>query len=47
MLAPDEIVDITFNVGVGRTSMYDILVVTADGSCTRDNREKLCTMTTE
>ena len=45
--APGESVDITFDASVGRTCIYDILVVTEDGSRTRKNRENLCTTTTE
>ena len=47
VLPPGESVDITFDTSVGRTCIYDILVVTEDGSRTRKNRENLCTTTTE
>jgi hypothetical protein len=42
-----ESVGITFDASVGRTYIYDMLVVTKDGSRTRKNRENLCTTTTE
>jgi hypothetical protein len=35
VLPPGERVDITFDASVGRTCIYDILVVTEDGSRTR------------
>jgi hypothetical protein len=47
VLPPGESIDITFDTNVGRTCIYDILVVTEDGSRTRKNRENLCTTTTE
>lgn len=47
ILGPGESVDITFDTNVGRTCIYDLLVVTEDGSRTRKNRENLCTTTTE
>ena len=47
VLPPGESVDITFDASVGRTCIYDILVVTEDGSRTRKSRENLCTTTTE
>jgi hypothetical protein len=40
-------VDITFDSTTGRTCIYDLLVVTEDGSQTRKNRVNLCTTTTE
>jgi len=47
VLPQGESVDITFDTSVGRTCIYDILVVTEDGSRTRENRENLCTTTSE
>ncbi|HLZ30455.1 MAG TPA: hypothetical protein VKV73_24310 [Chloroflexota bacterium] len=47
VLPPGESVDVTFDASVGRTCIYDLLVVTEDGSRTRKNRENLCTTTTE
>jgi hypothetical protein len=45
VLPPGESVDITFDTSVGRTCIYDMLVVTEDGSRTRKGRENLCTTT--
>jgi len=47
VLPPGESVDITFDANIGRTCIYDLLVVTETGSRTRKNRENLCTTTTE
>jgi hypothetical protein len=47
VLGPGESVDITFDTSLDRTCIYDLLVVTEDGSRTRKNRENLCTTTTE
>jgi hypothetical protein len=47
VLPPGQSVDITFDTNIGRTCIYDILVVTEDGSRTRKNRENLCTTSTE
>ena len=47
VLGPGQSVDITFDTSIGRTCIYDLLVVTEDGSRTRKNRENLCTTSTE
>jgi hypothetical protein len=47
VLAPGRSVDISFDPTIGHTCIYDILVVTEDGSQTRKNRENLCTIDTE
>ena len=47
LLSPGDSVDISFDPNIGSTCIYDILVVTEDGSRTRKNRENLCTITTE
>ena len=47
VLAPGESVDISFDPSLGRTCIYDILVVTDDGRRTRKNRENLCTVNVE
>jgi hypothetical protein len=47
VLPPGQSIDVTFDTSVGRTCIYDILVVTEDGSRTRKNRENLCTTSTE
>jgi hypothetical protein len=47
VLPPGQSIDITFDTNIGRTCIYDILVVTEDGSRTRKNRENLCTTSTE
>ena len=46
VVPPGESVDITFDPG-GRTCIYDILVVTDEGRRTQENRQNLCTLTTE
>ena len=47
VLAPGQSVDISFDSSIGRTCIYDLLVVTEDGSKTRKNRENLCTTDVE
>lgn len=47
LLAPGRSVDIAFDPSIGRTCIYDILVVTEDGTGTRKDRENLCTVNTE
>jgi len=47
VLAPGRSVDISFDPNSGSTCIYDLLVVTQDGTQTRKNRENLCTTTTE
>jgi hypothetical protein len=47
VLSPGASVDIAFDASIGRTCIYDILVVTEEGARTRKNRENLCTTTTE
>src|SRR5450631_3109477 len=47
VLPAGQSVDITFDTTIDKTCIYDILVVTEDGSKTRKNRENLCTTTTE
>ena len=47
VLPPGQSVDISFDPTSGRTCIYDLLVVTEDGSQTRKNRENLCTLDVE
>jgi hypothetical protein len=47
VLPAGQSVDITFDTAVGRTCIYDLLVVTENGARTRKNRENLCTTSTE
>ena len=47
VLPAGQSVDITFDTSLDKTCIYDILVVSADGSRTRKNRENLCTTSTE
>jgi hypothetical protein len=47
VLSPGHSVDISFDPSSGRTCIYDILIVTEDGSQTRKDRENLCLVDTE
>jgi hypothetical protein len=45
VLGPGESVDLSFDAAIARTCIYDLLVVTEDGTRTRKNRVNLCTTT--
>jgi hypothetical protein len=47
VLPPGQSVDISFDASIGRTCIYDLLVVTDDGTKTRKDRENLCTTSIE